>query len=83
MPKWRITAFDGASEIDSDQVVSGSETDICVLLKRLIAHHLTVQEIIASVGSDARFTINRDKRRGEAVQLSTTGTDHHYVAVEI
>jgi hypothetical protein len=82
MPKWRITAFDGASETDLDQIVSGSETDICMLLKRLIAHHLTVREIIASVGSDARFKIKRDKWRGEPIQLSTTGTDRHYLAVE-
>jgi hypothetical protein len=81
MPKWRITAFDGASETEFDEVVSGSERDICMLLKRLIAHHLTAREIITSVGSDVRFKINRDKRRGQPIQLSTTGTGHHYLAV--
>ena len=56
----------------------------CVL-ERLAARHLTDDEIVdATLGkSGTHFDINRDKRRGEPRQLSTTGTDYHYVATEL
>jgi hypothetical protein len=83
MPKWRLRAFDGATDTGLDEVVSGSEREISKILERLIAHHLSPQEIIAASPLDARFKINMDKRRGQPTQMSTTGTDHHYIAIEL
>lgn len=84
MPKWRISAFDGASQDDDvDEVVCGRERQIRTLLERLTSRHLSVREIIDSLESGAHFSINRDKQLGKPTQLSTTGTTHHYVALEV
>ena len=83
MPKWQIQGFEGGSEIDLDEVVTGSPKQIRTLLERLVARHLTDREIIDDLPSGAHFNIHRDRRPGQPVQFSTTGTGHHHVAVEI
>jgi hypothetical protein len=65
--------------------VVATENQMTCVLERLAARHLTDDEIVdATPGkSGTHFDINRDKRVGELRQLSTTGTDHHYVATEL
>lgn len=74
MPKWQIQGFEGGSEIDLDEVVTGSPKQIRTVLERLVARHLTDREIIDDLQSGAHFNIHRDRRPGKPMQLSTTGT---------
>jgi hypothetical protein len=80
MAEWRIRGFEGGRETDLDEIVTGSERQIRTLLERLVARHLTDREIIDTLQSGVHFDIVRGKRPGEPTQLSTTGTDHHYMA---
>jgi hypothetical protein len=85
MTNWRIRGYRSTSETGFDRIVGATEERVRRLLERLTARHLTEDEITdATIGSFGYFEINREKRGPkEPMQLSTTGTDHHYVAVEI
>jgi hypothetical protein len=82
--RWTIEGFQSAMPTGFSREESGTEQQITCLLKRLAARHLTDDEITDAISaSSAHFEIIRDKRPGKPMQLSTTGTDHHYVATEL
>lgn len=82
--KWRIDGHRGAVPTGFSREVVATERQVTRVLERLAVLHLTEDEIVeATLGAGTRFEINRDKRFGMPMQLSTTGTDHHYVAVEM
>jgi hypothetical protein len=84
MAKWLIEGFQGGHPTGFSREVAGQEKRVTLLLERLAARHLTDDEIIdATFGSREDLEIHRDKRLGQPTILTTTGTDHHYVASEV
>ena len=62
------------------QVSSRGEARVRILLERLIARHLTDEEIVdATFGSRNDFEIRKDPGSRRPT-LMTTGTDFHYAA---
>jgi hypothetical protein len=81
--RWKIEAFQSLNHTGFSREESGSETKIMLLLERLVARHLTDNEIIDStLGAGTYFNINREKQPGKPVQLATTGNPY-YVATEV
>jgi hypothetical protein len=82
--KWRIDGHRGLVPTGFSREVVATENQIECVFERLAARHLTEDEIVdATLGSGTHFEIIRDKRPGKPMQLSTRGTGHHYVAVEL
>jgi len=82
--RWRVEGFQSDKPTGFSREETAMEREIKLLLQRLAARHLTDDEITdATLGSASYFEINREKHRGEPTLLSTTGTDHHYLATEV
>jgi hypothetical protein len=84
MTEWVIEGFRGESPTGFSRRETGSENRVELLLERLAARHLTDDEITeATLGARKDFEIHQDKRLGNPVILTTTGTDYYYVAKEV
>lgn len=80
MRRWRIEGFQGVSETIRSRQVTGGERQVRELLQRLVACHLTEDEVIeATFGSRKYFEITKDAGVGRYA-LMTTGKDYHYIA---
>ena len=81
--RWKIEGFESDSPTEFTRQVLGSEAKVKILLQRLVARHLTADEIVhGTFVSGTFFSVNRDKRIGKPVQLMTTGNPY-YVATEV
>jgi hypothetical protein len=82
--EWVIEGFRGESPTGFSRRETGSENRVKLLLERFAARHLTDDEITeATLGSRKYCEIHRNKRLGNTVILTTTGTDYYYVAKEL
>lgn len=81
--RWNILGFESLNRTGFSREASGSEAKIRLLLERLVARHLTEDEITdATLGSGGPFHTNRDKQPGKPIYLMTTGNPY-YVATEV
>jgi hypothetical protein len=81
MTKWMIEGFRGNESTGFVRQVISGESKATLLLERLACRHLTDEEVIeATFGGRADLGVQRDKRPGVPLILTTTGTDYHYVA---
>jgi hypothetical protein len=86
-PPWRITGYDGATEIYSGEAPSIlTEEEIATMLQRLAARHLSHEEVVAaSLRKNLRgypglleCIIDRAGEKGNSVMLGNTNP--HYIA---
>lgn len=89
MREWLVHGYNGIEPIYERRLPSKdlSESQAVIMLQRLAARHLSDDEVVGSslkrgsAGCRNHLEINRDKRRGRPLILSTTGTNVHYVAM--
>ncbi|MGC2140541.1 MAG: hypothetical protein WA620_03050, partial [Methylovirgula sp.] len=75
---WKIEGFESENPTGFSREEAGSQAKITLLLERLVARHLTDDEITeATLGSGAHFHINRDKQPGKPILLMTTGNPYY------
>jgi hypothetical protein len=66
--RWEVEGFESGNPTGFSREESGSEAKITLLLERLVARHLTDNEITdATLGSGTHFHINRDKQPGKPI----------------
>jgi hypothetical protein len=80
MTVWNIEGFKGRSPTGFARQVTLSDVEMRALLERLVARHLTDDEVTDAILGKRRDLELRAEFRAERYTLIAAGSDHQYVA---